>query len=423
MRRALSVITLSALLVLGARGAELTRASSPSLADVTGLLDQLKSADARQAAQAEADLVRLGPAALRLLPADIEKLPEAQRKRLEAVIAALKAITPSAFTLRDESIALESALQLLQKQTGIQISDHRTEKTNPRLKLDLEKVTFWQGLDAIAREARVVVSLYQGNGKIALVDGVYRPYPVSYSGLFRVAAKRITVAKDLASGDRFCTVNLELAWEPRLQPFFVDQGASKVSFTGPENRREAIDQEGTGFITAYGRSALDFAVRFPAPERKVVRLDSFAGRLDVVTPCKMLTFSFDDLSKVEDGKSPIKLVQEGVTARVTRLSPDDDPWDVEIKLDNPPGGARFESHQSWLVNNEAFLENKKSGAKVTPRGIGFQRGSHPHGEILYYFSNPKNRLGKPSDWRLVCRTPGRIVTLAVRFELRDLPLP
>jgi hypothetical protein len=400
------------------------RTDEPNLsARVNALLDQLKDPDPRKAGQAEADLVRLGPEVLSLLPNDLGRWPENPRRRLSSVKAALKAITPSAFTLKDNAIPLTEALQQLTKQTGIPVSDLRSEKTNPRLSLSLEKVTFWQGLDAITRQARAAISYYQGNGSIALVDGTYRPALVSYSGLFRIAARRVTMTQDLVSGARLCTVNLEVSWEPRLQPFRVEYGASKISFTTAENKRETIDQEGTGHSDAHGGVALDFDIRLPAPPRSVPQLDSIAGGLSIVTPCKMLTFSFDELSKIEGAAQEKKLVQEGVTARITRLNPDDDPWDVEITLDNPGDGAKFESYQSWLVNNEIFLENKKTKARVTPRGMRILRGAHPHARILYYFGNARNRLGKPADWKLVTRTPGRIVTLPVRFELKDVPLP
>jgi hypothetical protein len=385
------------------------------------LVERLK--DPSQAEAAEAHLVRKGAQVLPLLEAAAKNAGGEQLVRLKNVMAALKAIAPSQVTLQKRSITLKDALHALHEQTGVLVSDVRSDKTNPNFNIFLTNATFWEALDAIAREAKVVVSLYQGRGQIALVDGTYRPCPVSHSGLFRTAAKRITVSQDLESGARFCTLTLEVAWEPRLQPFRIENGATKVFLTTAGNKKVEIDQDGTGHTDAHGGLAMELILRFPAPARSVAKLDRMIGSLNVVTPCRMLTFSFDALSKLSGAGEEKKSVQEGVVARITRLNPDDDPWDVEIALDNPGGGAKFESYQSWLVNNEVFLENKKTKERVSSRGMRVLRGTHPHARVLYYFGNSRNRLGKPASWKLVCRVPGRIVTLPVRFELKNLRLP
>src|SRR5262249_44288393 len=121
------------------------------------------------------------------------------------------------FTLTAQAMALKDALAELKKQTGIEVVDKRLDKTNPSVKLELNKATFWQALDTIAREARVVVSLYQGDGQIALVDGIYRPFRVSYSGPFRTVVKRLSVSHNFETGAHFCVASLEVAWEPRLE--------------------------------------------------------------------------------------------------------------------------------------------------------------------------------------------------------------
>src|SRR5262249_48378426 len=125
-------------------------------------------------------------------------------------------------TLEEKDIPLTSALAELSKQTGNQVEDRRKERDDPRLKLELKKATFWQALDAIAKEADARVSLYERDGKLALVDGPHQALPASYNGLFRVGIKRMDMIHILEPEAHYCNVHLEIAWEPRFQPFMIE---------------------------------------------------------------------------------------------------------------------------------------------------------------------------------------------------------
>ncbi len=334
-------------------------------------------------------------------------------------------LQPRLVTLKSRSTSLDEALREVAKQTGMEVADRRQVKAAGKLSVDLERVPFWQAVDAIARAADAAVSLYQADAPVSLVDGPYRALPVGYSGVFRSVVKQIAVMRDLATGAHTCTVRLEVAWEPRLQPFFLDRGPGSVSYTSG-GREVTVPLADAGRIDVHGRTFLDLPLRFPAPARSVPRLAGLKGKFSLVTPGKMLTFTFDRLTAIRKPSQALKQEQEGVTVRLTRLSPDDDPWDVGIALDYPPAGPRFESYQSWLVNNEIVLEKKRGkGVRRQPLqgGVQVNRSTYPHAAILYYFDNKGGALGKPADWKLVYRTPGRIVSVPGRFEFSGLPLP
>jgi hypothetical protein len=331
--------------------------------------------------------------------------------------AASSLLKPAQITLTGDSISLKDALAKLKTASGIEVHDKRREKTNPRLTLNLKKVTFWDALDVIAREAKVVVSLYQGDGPIALVDGKYRPPTVSYDGAFRTAVKRIVVTRDLDTDTHSCVVYLELAWEPHLEPFFVTRHRAEVAFRNAKGKNEAFAQKDNVELGAGGRSFVEFEVRLPAPSRAVKQLDLLKGALSVVTPVKMLTFTVDSLNKVG------AQTKDGVTMRLAKVNSDDDPWDIDIELAYPKQGPRFESYQSWLVNNSIYLEHRRSHVKRRPLGLEELSRVYPHAHVIYHFANTRPSLGKPADWKLVYRTPGRIVSQPVRFSFKDLRLP
>ena len=122
-----------------------------------------------------------------------------------------KELEPRTVTLQGKDITLKGALTALFKQTGNRVADRRQVKNETRLKLNLEKATFWQALDAVAREADARVSLYEQDGALALVDGPYREVPVSYNGLFRTTVKRIDLTRMLEADAHFAIIHLEIA--------------------------------------------------------------------------------------------------------------------------------------------------------------------------------------------------------------------
>src|SRR5262245_31270631 len=135
-----------------------------------------------------------------------------------------KELSPKLVTIHADKIRLREALQQLTKQTRIEVEDRRRKEKadDPELKLNLKAVTFWQALDAIAKEADLRVGLYQRSGTIGLIDGPHIQLPVSYDGIFRIVAGRITAVHEFETDQRFCVVNLEIAWEPRFQPLFLE---------------------------------------------------------------------------------------------------------------------------------------------------------------------------------------------------------
>jgi hypothetical protein len=221
-------------------------------------------------------------------------------------------------------------------------------------------------------------------------------------------------------------VSLEVTWEPRLEPLYLTRTATSIAFANADGKKEVIEQKDKDQVAVFSRTFLDFEVRFPAPGRPVKQLDLLKGDQNVITPSKMLVFTFDKLTRIIKRSQAREQVKDGVTVRLARLNPDDDPWDVEIKLayPNPKDGPHFESFQSWLVNNDIYLEHHRIHVKRRPPQGGKQESlAYPHADVVYYFTNTRPKLGKPADYKLVYRTPGKIVTLPVHFEFQNLRLP
>ena len=152
--------------------------------------------------------------------------------RISSAAQVKRELAPKLVVLKGERIRLTEALKQLAKQTGIEVEDRRKEGADdPELRLQLEAVTFWQALDAIAKEADLRVGLYQRAGAIALADGPYVRLPACYDGIFRIVLRRVTAVHDLETDHRFCIANLEIAWEPRFQPLFLESRPKSLVVT------------------------------------------------------------------------------------------------------------------------------------------------------------------------------------------------
>jgi hypothetical protein len=346
-----------------------------------------------------------------------------------------KELEPKLFTLQGKDIPVSKALAELAKQTGNQVADHRPGKEQDKIKLDLKNVTFWQALEAIAKATDSRISVSDRDARVALVAGPYLALPVCHSGLFRLTVKRVDANYILESDTRQCVLHLEVDWEPRFQPLLMQTRPADMVLRDDKGHDLEIqeDEEQRGGLGAVGqRAGADLSVTLPAPPRSAGQFSLFKGKLGAVGPTKMLTFTFDKLSKIEKKEDARKETQDGVTVYLRELRAeeegDEQIWTAGLLLEYPADGPKFESFQSWLVNNEIALEKEQDGVQQRVPYINYETGDQTENRaiIRYRFGDDPDKnikLGKFGDWRLVYRTPGRITEVAIPFEFKDIPLP
>jgi hypothetical protein len=347
----------------------------------------------------------------------------------EAIARTKKELQPRPVTLKATAMPLSAALAELSRQTGNQVADRRHARTDLKLKLDLERSTFWPALEAIAKAAQCGISTYQADGQVALVDSPSRPLSTTYEGIFRVTAREVSAARNDEAGTHLCTVTLDLAWEPRFVPLYLEVGPVQAVFTADgQGKEHHAKSPGQGKMSVGGRNAVEFPLRLAAPPRSSLKIKSLDGELRLTGPGKMLTFTFGPVQAVKKGDSPIQETQEGVRVSLAQVKTASRLWSIEVHISNPPGNPQFESYQSWRDNNYIAL-TKGAGPNAMiwqPRSGGYQvnKETAAGAEITYFFDFPaKENKGPLADWTLVYRTPGQIVDIQVPLALKDLPLP
>jgi hypothetical protein len=335
---------------------------------------------------------------------------------------------PHTLTLSGDDLLLGKVLAEVEKATGIPLEDRRQEKTDLHLKLDLQKATFWPAADAIARAADCRLSLFENDGKVALRDGPFREVAggVCYDGLFRIAAKEIVGTRNLETDAHFYRLTLEVAWEPGFRPFFIESKPMGLEIRDEKNRELGVPQESGGRVPVEGRTAT-FEIKFEPPPRSVNSIALLKGKMAVLAPRKWLTFTFDPIAKLKADPKAREQTQDGVTAKIGNMAFDEDIWTIDVGLQYPTDGPKFESFESWLVYNEMSLK-KDDSDKTYPCNAGFETGNATanRATVSYHFADePKRKFvrGKPDDWRVIYLTPGPIVEIPVSFEFKDLVLP
>jgi hypothetical protein len=141
----------------------------------------------------------------------------------------------------------------------------------------------------------------------------------------------------------------------------------------------------------------------------------------------MLRFEFP---KLVAGKEEAK-TEDQVTVKVepeAEVTPKSDLWTFRVTLEYPEGGPQLESFESsaWLVDNTAFLVSADNKRRIDSNGGTEVVTQSERRAVVKYRWVPQGDdkdLGKPSDWKLVVRTPSRLIEVPVKFKLENIPLP
>jgi hypothetical protein len=173
--------------------------------------------------------------------------------------------------------------------------------------------------------------------------------------------------------------------------------------------------------------ATTFELPLPLIPRPETRLSLIQGEIALIGASRMLTFSFGSLDELQKDAGKRTQTVEGVTIKVKKLQLADDLWTAEMVLEYPPNGPKFESFQSWLVNNEIYLKKQNADVRL-PNNAGYalESSSSNRAVLSYNFNDDKPKgikRGKPADWQLIYVAPGVISETVVPFSFKDVSLP
>lgn len=382
--------------------------------------------------EAEKALVALGPDVLAHLPTISPRMPAEDQVRLKRVRKVLEdavvatATKPSVVTLSGE-MPLSEAIKQISQQTGNKLVDYRErfnqEGSDPKIKVDVKAVSFWQALDTVLDAAGLTIYNYdEERGALAYTSKGETAKPRvgsgSYSGLFRLEPSKIEATRDLKSSSMHSLrLTVDAIWEPRVTPIVLEVPLAEVSAKDENGKSLDIDKtEGTLEVPVEGTGAaveIDFPLT--APSRSVKTLASLSGKITAVVLGKVESFEFVDIDKAKSAE----LERGGVTVVVESCRKNGDIYDVSMRVRFDRAANALESHRAWIYDNECFLldgQNRKFenvGLEATLLGVN-EVG------VAYKFNLEG---GTPAKAKLTYKTPAAIIRIPVDFEIKTVDLP
>jgi len=413
--------------------------------EVRRLLKELAGETRAQRQDAERQLLALGPRALPYLPTP-ELLPSnsvrdaVRRIRLEFErVAALESVLPSRVTL-DEKQPLQATLAEMTKQTGNLVIGRSLPDGTLRqmVELKVDSAPFWQALDELAAQCKLRYEYDTGLAGLNLLPRetgrAASENAVDYAGAFRLEAppavrspRSVAAIKDVRPAVRsdLVRVTLLLRPEPRLRPLFLHVAAKDVTVRTsdkialapltPESNVELALHEGAG----QSRIQMDYLV---PPSLKMTAID-VAGKLQCTTAAGNEVIRFTELSKLADGREVnIARRRGGVTVAlnrvaISRAAGGKNDMQVKIAVSYDTGGPAFETHRSWMLHNEVYLEDA-AGKRLHLNGGSetTQQGTDGLG-IAYRFTGLPDPL---PDYAFIYVAPTLIVDVPIEFQLKSV---
>ncbi len=328
-------------------------------------------------------------------------------------------------TLSATDKPLTQVLAEIARTPGILV-ENQLGDPDPKVTLELKNEPFWKAVDLVADKAGATVTILPRDGRILLAkrSADQRKAIVSYSGPFRFCVKRVTASWDLDTDARSYTAAVEVAWEPGLQPLFLETIPQAVAAFDDKGNRLLVPDAGKSQAPVDGRTSLLIDVPLPALPRTVTGLTRLEGRLEVVAPSKMARFAFPTLDKVlKDGGTP-ELTTDGVKCKISKVAWSADRGTVQVSIENPPGGTILESYQPWDSNNALALVSKDGTTRYVANSYVRESESSRRAVLSYHFTDrAKLARLKPEEWSLVYQTPALVVSVPLTFSFQDVPLP
>jgi len=408
-------------------------ATDAMAAKVRALVKQLDASEQAKREGAEKELIALGQEVLPLLPKPDARTPAEVKNRLRRVYTALlnlavEASTKPAFVTLNGEMTLSEAMAGIEKQTGNKVIDKRAEQTqetpDPKIKLTLDKVPFWQALDTVLDAASLQLYNYDvESGYLAYVargEGALPRSPRgSYGGLFRLEPTLLEARSDLRNPmNRVLKLTVDVAWEPRVRPVVLELAPGDLKGTGEAGGEIASDagDETLEFPVRGTNAGVELEFGFKLPPRSVKQIASIKGKMSALVLGRIEEFEFADLDKAKG----VEQERGGVTVVMRECKKNEEIYDVKVRVKFGDAGKALESHQGWIYDNECYLLDK-AGNKIENAGLEATSTGPNEVGLDYKFDLGDDASAK--GYKFIYKTPAAIVRIPIEFEIKNIDLP
>lgn len=386
--------------------------------ELAKLLDADREADREKA---EKDLMALSSLAIPFLPASSADDSDEFRNRIERIRDTLlerdKAMLskPSRVNIRGKMTG-KQALESLSQQTGNALQVKNVSGLDAEIDIDLEDMLFWEALDEILDSLALSIPPSDGDELRLVPRTEFMPQRfvmASYAGSFRLEPIAVTKEQRQYEPELNATsIELLLAWEPRLNPVFVryELEGLELKCDNGEILRPKKDQ-GTDFTPS--GSQLISILNFDRPSRSAKEIVEWRGRLMCVVPGKPVALSFKDLDTIRNETSS----NGDLEVTLERSRKNRDVYEILVGV-SLRGQQASDSMQGWTSMVDAYLEDEQ-GNRVQHAGWSTTRITDQDVGLAFLFEVDESLAG----YRFVFIAPQSIMQQTVEYSLGGIALP
>ena len=418
-------------------------ATTPAIEqEVRRLITDLAGETRGQRATAEKRLLEIGTRALPHLPApellNSNSVREAVRRiRLELERRqARESILPARVTLAGRQ-SLAECIAEITRQTGNTLDGRMlpAELLDRPVDLKFSATPFWQVVDDLSERLKLRYEYDAGlRGLKWLPDVGNRPAPAlatGYAGAFRIEAPLVArlqrsaparAANGFAVPREMLRLTLRMRPEPRLRPLFLQLATNEIAVHSADNRELAPFSPDASYdlSLAEGASQSPIQLDYLVPDGVEVGPLAIKGKMRCTTAAGHESFRFTGVSTAGELKNgPVSRRRGGVTVSLNRVLHDNREMRIRIVVAYETGGPAFESHRTWFLHNEVYLEDS-AGKRLRLNGGSetVQQGEGTLG-IEYRFTELPDPL---PEFSFVYVAPTLIVDVPIEFEIESVPV-
>ena len=391
---------------------------------------QLDSAKISDRDEAEAKIIEMGSVALDYLESPAEDYTSDRNARLTRVrkkleeVAIKEAVTPTKINLSGK-MSVKAVLDEIEAQSEnvIQLGEgFGGALLEKEIEVEFSDASFWEAASDVLEQAGLKPINYGGEpGKmiVAPVDpavGDENVLPQCDSGIFSIKINGISASRNFSNPElSFTQVDFSIYWEPRLQPVSVELKTKSLKVTDEDGNPIQIANT-DGVMSALVQPEVNFvemSLALPGISRDIKTIGSISGQLDCVLPGRREKFEF---AKLGDLKGEPSISKAGLVVSYLGTEENEDLFGVTVRVSMEDTEEDLESHLEYLYDNPIYLVSE-DGQKEESIG---RQGSEFDGKglVLQYFF-PEDPLKKG----LLYESPGAIVNLPAKFEIKEIPLP
>lgn len=399
--------------------------SKINLTEVRKVLRQLESDKAAERDAAEKRLLEIGPSVVAFLPEVTSSTSGEMKIRLERIRKQLQSSKIETFfeaslvTLSGK-LPLTEALAEITKQTGNKITFERPDAIpSKEVELKADKQPFWEVLDDLMIQGSLRLNTYSSTEGIVLMpDDSALPGPEPhFNGPFQVSVISTQASKQFyGRNDGQLDVSLQVAWEPRLKPIYLELPMStmKLSVAGSDDLSSSNPEANPEIPVNTEGSAAQIDLQFARPPRSAEKIDKLTGEFIVAVPSEKHKYVFENFG---NGKRQSEKFGE-VTVTLESARRNGSVFEMRILAEFNAAQGALDSFRGWILSNRAYLLDAKQNRL---ENVGFNTYAVSGDSVGVAFLFQLN--SDPNDYTLVYESPGMITRQNVKFELTDIDLP